>query len=83
VTTADEVIGRRLWAVFVLARSLEVAESILAGRPVIARRLDPEALRRALRGMPTPGSDAFIRIRHGHLDAVAECGPLTERRAVV
>jgi hypothetical protein len=77
----ERVVGRRLWTVFMLARTLAVAESILAGRPVMARNLEPEALRRALRGVPVPAPNAYIRIRHGHLDAVAECGPLLERRA--
>ena len=80
MTGAELVVGRRLWSVLMLARTVEVAESILAGRPVMARNLDPEALRRALRGTPSPPPDRFIRIRHGHLDALDECGPLTARR---
>jgi hypothetical protein len=78
--TEAELIGRRLWSVFVLARTVEVAESILRGRPVMVCNLDPEALRRALRGVSAPPPNSFIRIRHGHLDALDECGPLTERR---
>jgi hypothetical protein len=77
---AERVIGVRLWSALILSRSLEVAESILHGRPVMVRNLDPEALRRARRGMPAPAANTYIRIRHGHLDAIAECGPLTERR---
>lgn len=80
MTDAELIVGRRLWAVFMLARTVEVAESILSGRPVMARCLDAEALRRALRGMAAPRPDQFIRIRHGHLDAIAESGPLSERR---
>ena len=76
----ERIISRRLWAVLVLARDPQTAESILAGRPVMTRNLDPEALRRALRGEPLPPPDSFVRVRHGHLEAVAECGPLRERR---
>lgn len=75
--TADLLAGRRLWAVFMLARSLEVAGSILAGRPVMVNTLDAEALRRARRGMPSPSPKTYIRVRHGHLDAITEAGPLT------
>ena len=74
--------GRRLWAVFMLALTVDVAESILLGRPVMVRNLDREALRRALRGDPPPARK-FITITTEHLDAIAECGPLTERRADV
>ncbi len=78
---AERILGRRLWAAFVLALDPEVLESVLAGRPVMARNLDPEVLRRALRGMPAPPPNTYIRIRPAHLDAIAEAGPLTERRA--
>ena len=54
MTEAERILGRRLWAVLMLARTVDVAESILAGRPVMARNLDPEALRRALRGATAP-----------------------------
>ena len=82
VSEAERTVGRRLWAVFMLARSPGIAESILRGRPVMARGLDPEALRRARRGATAPPPNSFIRIRHGHLDALDECGPLLpERRA--
>ena len=77
------LIGRRLWAVFMLARTVGVAESICAGRPVLVRNLDAEALRRALRGTPAPRPDQFFRVRHGHLDALDECGPLPEGRRTV
>jgi hypothetical protein len=80
VTETERIVGRRLWAVLMLARTVEVAESICAGRPVMARCLDPEALRRALRGATPPPPNSFIRVRHGHLDALDECGPLLERR---
>jgi hypothetical protein len=72
-------IGRRLWALFMLACTPEVAESILVGRPVMAANLDAEALRRARRGMSLPPPDSYIRVRHGHLDAIAEAGPLNPR----
>ena len=70
---------RRVWAAMMLARSPEVWESILRGRPVMVSRLDPEALRRALRGEP-PTPREFIRITPDNLDALAECGPILERR---
>ena len=73
---ADEIReGRRLWAVVMLTRDVEVARSILLGRPVLARQLDAAALRRARRGQPLPPRDAYFRVRSGHLDAVAEGGP--------
>jgi hypothetical protein len=71
----DEIEGRRLWAAVMLASSVEAAESILRGRPVLTRQLDPVALQRALRGGPLPEPEDWIRIRAGHLDAVAEAGP--------
>lgn len=50
---ADEVRdSRRLWAVVMLTSDLEVCRSILVGRPVLARQLDAEALRRARRSEP-------------------------------
>lgn len=73
---ADEVNeSRRLWAALMLTSDLEVCRSILLGRPVLARQLDAEALRRALRGEPLPAPDTYFRVRPGHLDAVAEGGP--------
>jgi hypothetical protein len=63
-----------------LTPHIEVCGSILHGLPVMVRRLDPEPLRRALRGDPPPNS-AFITITLDHLYALAECGPLLERRA--
>lgn len=65
---------RRLWAALMLTRDLEVCRSILLGRPVVARQLDAAALRRARRGEPLPDPDSYFRVRHGHLDAVAEGG---------
>jgi hypothetical protein len=78
VTAYDEtelVTGRRLWAAIMLATTIDVCESILAGRPVMAACLDAEALRRARRGMPLPAPESYVRIRHGHLDAIDEAGP--------
>jgi hypothetical protein len=71
-----KVIGRRLWALFMIARTPETGESILRSRPVIARNLDAEALRRALRGGPLPNPDAFVVVSNEQLDAIAEAGPL-------
>ncbi len=66
--------GQRLWGVLMLARTVEVGQSIMHCRPVLVRNLDPEALRRALRGTAPP-ADEFIEITPEHLDAIAECGP--------
>lgn len=77
---AERVGGRRLWAVFMLARSPEVAESIMRGRPVMARGLDAEALRRALRGCPLPNPDEFVPVSHEMLDALNEAGPMSTSR---
>lgn len=72
---AEEITAsRRLWAVLTLTSDLAVARSILLGRPVLARQLDAEALRRARRGEPLPPPDSYFRVRPGHLDAVAEGG---------
>jgi hypothetical protein len=62
-----------------LARTPEVWGSILRGLPVMVSRLDPEALRRALRGDPPPPGE-FIHITDDNLDALAECGPILEGR---
>jgi hypothetical protein len=75
--------SRRLWAAIMLARDLHVCRSIALGRPVLARQLDAAALRRALRGEPLPDPESYIRVRPGHLDAVAEGGrfePKASRR---
>lgn len=69
-----ETASRRLWAAIMLAADLRVCRSILRGRPVLARQLNAEALRRALRGGPLPDPAAYVRVRHGHLDGVAEGG---------
>jgi hypothetical protein len=76
---AGRVQSRRLWAAMMLALDVDTCESILRGRPVYARRLDPVVLRRALRGgmLPDPGS--WFRVRSGHLDAIAEAGALETR----
>jgi hypothetical protein len=71
----------RLWAAVMLASSPEVCGSILQGKPVMARLLDREALRRALRGDPPPPRD-FILITPEHLAALDECGPLLPERGV-
>lgn len=67
--------SRRMWAAMMLATDVDVCDSILLGRPVLARQLDPTALRRARRGMPAPDPGAYLLVRDGHLDAVAEGGP--------
>jgi hypothetical protein len=67
--------SRRLWAAVMLAVDVDVCESILLGRPVLVRQLDPVALRRALRGERLPDPETYFRVRAGHLDAVAEGGP--------
>jgi hypothetical protein len=68
--------SRWRWAAFMLARDTHTLESIIAGRPVMAGCLHGEVLRRALRGEILPPADSYIRIRNGHLDAVAEAGRL-------
>jgi hypothetical protein len=78
----DELVaqhGRRSrleWAALMLARHVDVSKSILQGRPVPVYRLDAVVLRRALRGEPIPDPDSWFRVRIGHLDAIAEAGPL-------
>jgi hypothetical protein len=72
---------RRLWSAVVLARHVDTLHSILVGRPVLAHRLDAVVLRRALCGAPLPDRDSWFRVRPGHLDAVAEAGPLPARGA--
>lgn len=65
---------RRFWAAVALACDVNVCGSILAGRPVLVRQLDPVALRRALRGEPKPQPGAYLEVTAEHLDAVAEGG---------
>ena len=71
----EETTSRRLWAAVMLTADLAVCRSILAGRPVLAHKLDAGALWRARRGAPLPLPDTFVRVRSGHLDAIAEGGP--------
>jgi hypothetical protein len=78
VTEAD-LTGRRLWSLFVISHTPEVAESIVAGKPVLARSLDVTALRRAYRGQPLPKPNDYITVTDEMLDAVDEAGPLTPR----
>lgn len=68
----ERVRARRLWAALMLARSLEVFESVCAGRPVLMRLLDPAAVRRALRGAWARGE--YLTLDGAMLDAVAEGG---------
>jgi hypothetical protein len=77
VSDDERIVERRLWSVFMISHTPEVAESVLSGRPVIARNLDAEALRRALRGGSLPDPDVFVVISHEMLDAIAEAGPIT------
>jgi hypothetical protein len=82
MTNAEPVVGRRLWAVLMLAHTPEVAESVLIGRAVMAAGLDAEAMRRALRGGPLPDPDQYVVVTDEMLDAINEAGPLrpTPRR---
>jgi hypothetical protein len=70
--TAD----RRLWSLFMISHTPEVAESIAGGRAVMASGLDAEALRRALRGGPLPNPDQYVVVTDEMLDAINEAGPL-------
>ncbi len=78
---AETTASRHLWAVLMLTSDLEVCRSIVLGRPVLARQLDAEALRRALRGEPLPPPGDYFRVRVGHLDAVAEGGPFEPKES--
>jgi hypothetical protein len=71
--------SRRWWAAMMLARGIHTCESVIAGRPVMASCLDGEVLRRALRGERLPSANTFVRVRAGHLDAIAEAGPLSPK----
>jgi hypothetical protein len=73
---AEERESRWLWSALMLAPDLHVCRSVLLGRPVLAGQLDAQALSRARRGEPLPPPDSYFRVRPGHLDAVAEAGPL-------
>jgi hypothetical protein len=69
------VTSRRRWAAIMLAHDLYVAESIMAGRPVLVRRLDRVALQRAMRGEPLPEPHVWLHVEASMLDAIAEGGP--------
>ena len=71
---ADVTLWRRVWSAVMLTSDPEVCSSIMRGLPVLARRLDAEALRRALRGLPFPPPDEYIRVDADMLDALAEGG---------
>jgi hypothetical protein len=70
----ERIIDRLFWAAIGLTSNLEVCGSIMRGQPVLARQLDAEALRRALRGATFPPPDSYIEITGGMLDAIAEAG---------
>jgi hypothetical protein len=73
---AVRVVGQRLWALFMLALTPEVAGSIACALPVRAGGLDAEALRRGLRGSRLPDPDSFLVVTDAMLDAINEAGPL-------
>jgi hypothetical protein len=62
----------RLWAVFMIARSLESAESIVRRLPLRAGNLDGVVLRHALRGQRLPHPDTYLPVTAEMLDAVSE-----------
>lgn len=68
--------SRAFWAVLQLAHRVEVAESILRGRAVLAGNLDGFWLRHALRGAALPDPQTYIRLTDDMLAAVHEAGPL-------
>jgi hypothetical protein len=74
VSVSAEIVGRRLWAVLMLARDLWTCESILRRLPVRAGNLDGLVLRHALRGGPLPPADDYIAVTAEMLDAAAEVG---------
>lgn len=73
---------RRAWAAMVAATTVDTWASILRGRPVMARQVEPLALRRAYRGN-VPLFE-YVTLDADALDAIAEAGPVTddERRWV-
>jgi hypothetical protein len=71
--------SRHIWAAMMLALHVDVAESILHRRPVMAGRLDAEVLRRAVRGGPLPEPGAFVEVDEEMLDSIAEAGPFALR----
>jgi hypothetical protein len=74
IAREHSVESRRRWAAFMLARDVNVAESILLGRPVLVRTLDRVALMRAMRGDPLPEPHTWLYVEAGMLDAIAEGG---------
>ncbi len=71
---AEVTLWRRVWAAVMLTSDPDVSSSIMRGLPVLARQLDAEALRRALRGLSFPPPDEYVRVDVDMLDAVAEGG---------
>jgi len=71
----DSLDGRRLWAAFMLALDVGTCAAILRGQRVMVSRLDPVALRRALRGGTPPEPSDFLLVTGEMLDAIDECGP--------
>jgi hypothetical protein len=72
---AERTLGRCLWAAVMLSDGLDVVRSVMTSKPVLARQLDPAALRRALRGgRPWPAGEEYITVDADMLDAVAEGG---------
>jgi hypothetical protein len=74
VGVSAEIVDRRLWAVFMLARDLWTCESILRRLPVRAGNLDGLVLRHAFRGAPLPPANDYIDVSHEMLDAIDEPG---------
>jgi hypothetical protein len=71
----EQTRDRRFWAALMLSADLEVVRSMCACRPVLAKQLDGEALRRALRARAFPAPESYIEVTVEMLDAVAEGGP--------
>jgi len=67
-----------VWAAITLATTAATCESILAGRPVLTDNLEPNQLRHALRGAPTPPPGTYTTIDPSMLDAIVEAGPLPD-----
>ncbi len=76
---AELTASRRTWGALMLTVEVEVCCSIMRGLPVLARQLDAEALRRALRGSPFPPPESYITATPEMLDAVAEGGPFDSK----
>ena len=77
---AERRMDRRLWASVMLTADVEVCRSTLLGHRVLARQLEPAAVRRALRGGSFPPDHEYIQVSAEMLDAVAEGGLLTAAR---